>query len=66
MKNITRFTVQECDSLEVDVFEALFAMENDLTTLRIWTCEKITETCRPILQKLAKENNMDVYVELFL
>jgi len=65
MTKLSRLTLDECENVGLDLLEAVFALENELSVMRIWTCPKVRRDEQQRLQNQIKNSNLDVYLEWF-
>ncbi|XP_035705612.1 uncharacterized protein LOC118434945 isoform X2 [Folsomia candida] len=65
MQRVSRILLDSCSGICGNALNDLFRMENDLTTIRIWSCPKVDQVVRRGLMNYIKENNLYVYLEWF-
>lgn len=65
MTRLSRIMLDECPAVSKEAILELLRMENDLTTIRIWSCELIKLEDKRRLQNFMVENNLYVYLEWF-
>lgn len=65
MSKLSRLTLDHCNGMTKEVLEDLLRMENDLTTIRIWSCSQISDQDRQELATYIRSLNLDIYFEWF-
>lgn len=65
MHRLNRLILVECNNIEVGVIEELLLTDNDLETIRVWSCPKVQLEEKQRLQELIRKDNLKVYLEWF-
>ncbi len=65
MRHLSRLTLDSCNGICGNALWELMHMDNELTTIRVWSCPKVNESDKRNLQNYAAQNNLYVYVEWF-
>lgn len=65
MPHLSRLTLDQCTEICGMAILEFLQMENELSTIRLWSCSKVTEEWRGRLRDTIATNNYDVYLEWF-
>jgi len=65
MTNLARLTLENCNMVSPQLLHSFFTMDNQLGTVRIWTCPLVTAEAKTELHAFVTGHNLDLYFEWF-
>ncbi|XP_022187260.2 uncharacterized protein LOC111046079 [Nilaparvata lugens] len=62
---LSHLTLDHCHNVSFSALEYIANMDNDLSMLRIWSCESITKSVSSQVTSLIENGNMDIYFDFY-